>query len=441
MPGNARLNQIDHIVVLMQENRSFDHMLGFLYPDKKTPSGKPFEGLTGEESNPGDSGPVTVFKIDTSTPDAYFMPGADPREGYKPTNTQLFRTETPDTPTSVPTMDGFVDSFADALQFDPQHGREVYPGTKPANIMGCFTPEALPVLSGLARGFAVCDQWYSSVPTMTLPNRGFALAGTSLGHMDDKEAHFPIAFDTPSIFGALGDRVGWAIYSGGRLLTRRDFRDTQQASDSHFGDLAAFKAAAANGTLPQGFIFLEPNWDGTNGNDQHPVHDVAYGEQLMLDVYNALRDGPDWNKTLLIITYDEHGGCYDHAPPPSGAAPPDGSQGQFGFGFTRFGVRVPTVLVSPLIEEETVFRVDGGTPLDHTSLLKTIEERWDVAPLTKRDKAAPGIGDVLTLDRPREDNPLAGVVVPTSSGNNPEAGRMSYLDKVCDALAARAMNE
>lgn len=156
----------------------------------------------------------------------------------------------------------------------------------------------------------------------------------------------------------------------------------------------------------------------------------------MLDVSTALRTGPDWNSTLLVITYDEHGGCYDHVPPPSGAVPPDDAQGEFGFDFTRFGVRVPTVLVSPLIAAGTVYRATGDTPLDHTSLLKTIEQRWNLPPLSDRDKAAPGFGDVLTLDSPRTDNPLA--LVPTSDGNAFFVSTESYLDRVCDALAKQA---
>ncbi|MCK7622302.1 phosphoesterase [Streptomyces sp. RS10V-4] len=442
MPDTTQLDRITHLVVLMQENRSFDHLLGFLYPGRRTPSGQPFEGLTGTESVPGSDGAVTVFRIDPNTPDAYFMPGANPREGYLPTNSQLFGDPSPPPPAAEPPMDGFVSSFADALRYDAQKQEPIYPGTAPANIMGCFTPETLPVLSGLARGFAVCDHWYSSVPTMTLPNRAFALAGTSRGRMDDHQQHGIPPFDFPSIFGLLDqhdpDPVGWAVYSDGKQLTRNDFPDTVRADPRHFGTFADFAAAAAHGTLPQGFIFLEPSWS-PSGNSQHPNYDVAAGEQLMLRVYTALRNGPDWDSTLLVLTYDEHGGCYDHVPPPSGAVPPDDAAGQFGFDFGRFGVRVPTVLVSPLIAPQTVFRAGGGTPLDHTSLLKTVEQRWGLAPLTRRDAAAPGLGDVLTLDRPRTDDPLAGVTAPTSSGANPAEGTTSHLDAVCDALSAQAM--
>jgi phospholipase C len=165
---------------------------------------------------------------------------------------------------------------------------------------------------------------------------------------------------------------------------------------------------------------------------------VALGEQLIHDVYYALYNGPNWNQTLLIITYDEHGGCYDHVPPPLGAVPPDNSAGEDGFDFTRFGPRVPTVLVSPLIAAGTVFRVAANAmPLDHTSILKTVELRWNVPALTARDAAAPDVGAVLSLATPRTDDPLAGVTVPTSTGTNPSANRPSHLQEVYADLVSR----
>jgi phospholipase C len=285
----------------------------------------------------------------------------------------------------------------------------------------------LPILSGLARGYAVCDQWFSSVPTETMPNRAFANAGTSQGHMNDA-TH---SFTSPSIFGLLTKHsLGWSIYGYSQPpKTRLDFTDTANASESHFGVFTDFTAAAAAGTLPP-YTFLEPSWEST-GNSQHPNYDVALGEQLIHDVYYALRNGPAWNQTLLIVTYDEHGGCYDHVPPPTGATPPDTTVGEYGFDFKRFGVRVPTVLVSPLIVPGTVFRVaPGATPLDHTSILKTVEVRWGLPPLTARDAAAIDLGDVLALSVPRTDDPLAGVVVPTSKGTNPSARLASHLQRV-----------
>ncbi|PYS85029.1 MAG: phosphoesterase [Acidobacteria bacterium] len=436
MPSVNQLSKIQHVVVLMLENRSFDHMLGFLYADQgnKSPAGQPFEGLTGKESNPDANGkPVPVFKIKATDQNAYFMPGADPGEGYAATNSELFgSTDAPVPP--VPINQGFVKDFAYTLGWQAKKKWSILPGTVPQNIMGIFTPQMLPVLSGLARGYAVCDHWYSPAPTETLPNRAYANAGTSQGHMNDSTKSFTVQ----SIFGLMSQHsVSWAIYGyTSKPLTRLNFPDTTSAPNSHFGVFKDFQAAAASGTLPA-YTFLEPDW-GSTGNSQHPNYDVALGEQLIHDVYYALRKGKGWNQTLLIVTYDEHGGCYDHVPPPQGAVPPDNCQGEYGFDFRRFGVRVPAVLVSPLIAPGTVFRVPNGTtPLDHTSILKTVEKRWGLPALTARDAAAPDIGGVLTLATPRTDDPLKGVVVPKPSGKDPAKGMPSHLEQVHAELAAQ----
>jgi phospholipase C len=433
MPTSAQLAQpapdsplagVQHIVQLMLENRSFDHMLGFLYPGRSGPGGQPFEGLLGTESNNDSTGkPVTVFPIEASSPNAYFMPGANPGEGYANANVQLFGTGSPPAP-PVATMTGFVTSFASAISYDQKAGQAVVPGTAAADIMGVFTPSALPVLSGLARGFAVCDHWYCSVPTETMPNRAFACAATSQGHMSDATKSFTVQ----SIFGLMtAHNLSWKIYGyDAAPLTRSDFPDTLAAPDTNFGQFADFQADAAAGRLPA-YAFLEPSWSSA-GNSEHPNYDVALGEQFLLQVYKAVRGGPGWDQTLLIITYDEHGGCYDHVPPPTGATPPDNTVGEFGFNFTRFGVRVPAVLISPLIPAGTIFRVpDGSTPIDHTSVLKTIEQRWGLPALTARDAAAPGLGGVLTLTAPRTDDPMAGVTAPASGAQSPAASDVSHL--------------
>jgi phospholipase C len=435
MPNN-QLSSINHIVVLMLENRSFDHMLGLLYAasGNVSPAGQPFEGLRGKESNPDtDGSAVSVFTIAKTDPSAYFMPGADPGEGYTATNSQLFGSTTAPAP-PVATNNGFVTDFSYTLGWESKEGWSIIAGTVASSIMGVFPPAMLPVLSGLARGFAVCDHWFGSVPTETLPNRAFVNAGTSQGHMDDKTTKYTC----PSIFGLLSsNKLTWSIYGYDTPpLTRLDFTDTTNADDSHFGQFTDFQTAAANGTLPD-YTFLEPSFDAS-GNSQHPNYDVALGEQLIHDVYYALRNGPAWNQTLLIITYDEHGGCYDHVPPPSGAVPPDNSVGEYGFDFTRFGPRVPTVLVSPLIPAGTVFRAPAGTmPLDHTSILKTIETRWNLSALTARDAAASAVGDVLTLTQPRTDDPLQGVTVPVAAGVNPDEDRPSHLQEVQAELVSQ----
>ena len=434
------LGAIDHVVVLMLENRSFDHMLGYLYTadGNKSPAGDAYDGLTGTESCPGAGGSaVNVYQITSATPDAYFMPGADPGEGYANTNAQLFGSPATPADGAVPTMKGFVTNFAQSITQDSGRGEYVVPGTAASMIMGCFAPETLPVLSALARGYAVCDQWFASAPTMTMPNRAFACAGTSQGHMDDVNKSFTV----PSLFGLLGKHnLAWKIYGYDKSpLTAMDFPDTASAGSANIGLFTDFQSDAAAGKLPA-YAFVEPSWSST-GNSEHPNYNVALGEQLLMDVYKAVSGGPGWASTLLIITYDEHGGCYDHVPPPWGATAPDSSLGEFGFGFDRFGVRVPTVLVSPLIPPGTVFRVpSGSTPLDHTSLLSTVEHRWSLPPLTKRDAAAPDVGAALSLSTPRTDNPLAGVT-PPSPPPTPAAmaAELSHLDQVRGELASRLL--
>lgn len=427
----------DHIVVLMLENRSFDHMLGYLYSDADnfSPSGAPFEGLSGSESCPGTDGkPVGVYPITTDNPQAYFMPGADPGEGFAKANNQLFGTPHP-AQGATPMMTGFVTDYAQAIKNNQAKRWHVAPGTTESWVMGCYSPDTLPVLSALARGFAVCDHWFSSVPTETLPNRAFTCAGTSQGHMDDVTKSYTV----PSIFGLLSQhRIAWKIYGYDKPpLTRLNFPDTQKAPAANIGLFRDFTSDAAAGTLPA-FSFLEPSWSST-GNSQHPNYSMAAGEHLILDTYRALRSGPGWAKTLFILTYDEHGGCYDHVPPPAGATPPDASPGEFGFDFTRFGPRVPTVLVSPLIPAGSVFRVPAGsTPLDHTSILATVEHRFGVPSLTRRDAAAPDVGAALTLSAPRADDPLAGISAPALPAIPALlAAQPSHLAEVRDELSAR----
>ena len=433
------LASIEHVVVLMLENRSFDHMLGFLYTGagNVSPSGQPFDGLTGTESNPDASGqPVTVFKIEPGTPNAYLMPGADPGEGYTATNDQLYGSNAAPAKGTAATNQGFVTNYAYSLGWEARDGWSIVAGTTASDIMGCFTPEALPVLSALAKGYAVCDQWFSSAPTETMPNRAFACSGTSQGHMDDK-TH---TFTSPSIFGALTEQsLGWAIYGyTATPLTKDTFTDISRAPAAHFGLFTDFQAAAAAGTLPP-FTFLEPSWELDR---EQPAPQLRRGPWRAVHP-RRLRGAPGQPR----LGPDPAGDHLRRArrllrprPPPWGATPPDNNAGEFGFDFTRFGVRVPTVLVSPLIAPGTVFRVPvGSTPLDHTSILKTVEQRWNLAALTARDAAAPGFGDVLTLSAPRTDDVLAGVTVPVSAAASPAAGQPSHLEEIRDELESRKL--
>jgi phospholipase C len=417
----ASLSSINHFVVVMLENRSFDHMLGFLYASSgnQSPLGQPFEGLAGNESNPdGKGGAVKVFQIKPTDPHPYFMPGADPGEGYLNTNWQLFGTEQAPNPVTVPANQGFVTNFASTLAWESKQPGRVVAGTTPGQIMGVYPPSMLPILSGLAAGYAVCDHWYGSAPTETFPNRAFVAMATSQGFVQDKSCK---VYTAPSIYTLLGKNgKTWAIYGySAPPLSRGSVSDISAAPPGNFGQFADFQKAAAAGTLAN-YVFLEPSW-GSAGSSQHPNDDVSKGEQFLHDVYYTVRNSPLWPQTVLVITYDEHGGLYDHVAPPNNAVAPDNSAGELGFDFQRFGPRVPTVLVNPFIPAGTVCRAAGATPFDHTSILATVEKRFGLPALTKRDAAAPDFGGVLSLAKARTDDPLAGVTVPTS-GTPPKLG-------------------
>jgi phospholipase C len=420
---------INHFVLVMLENRSFDHMLGYLYSasGNQSPLGQPFEGLQGNETNPnGKGGTVKVFPITPTSPHPYFMPGANPGEGYLNTNSQLFgQTQAPN-PIIEATNQGFVTNFAVTLKWESQQKNMVMPGTTPSDIMGMYTPQTLPVLSKLAAGFAVCDHWYGSLPSQTIPNRAFVAMATSQGFVSDKSCS---VYTAPSIYTLLAKNgKSWAAYGYDAVPNVRGMvSDITSAPASCFGQFPDFQKAAAQGTLAN-YTFLEPKW-GAQGNSQHPNYDVSQGEQFLFDIYTALRNSPNWNQTLLIITYDEHGGCYDHVPPPENAVPPDNSAGELNFDFKRFGPRVPTVLVSPYIQAGTVYRSGVPTPFDHTSILATLEKRYGMPPLTQRDAAAPDISSVLTLAQPRTDDPLAGVQVPTSGKPPPTPPGPDHLEQ------------
>jgi phospholipase C len=463
----AGLDSIDHVVLVMLENRSFDHMLGFLYPKSDN-----FDGLAGTESNAdADGNEATVFGITPGMQNAYYFPLANPAEGYQATNDQLFSSDTPPA-SGAAANDGFVTSFANELQHPAHPLDPKLAGAEPASIMGMYAAETLPVLSGLAKGFAVCDGWFASVPTQTFPNRAFAVAGTSLGYTDNSARGIP-AFGTPSVFGKLDDAgQTWKIYGySGDPLTAHDFPDTVQPGPNGevVSGFARFQSDAANGELAA-FSYIEPEWathprhhapPGAAGagdehnfhiqNDQHPISNLAVGEKLLYDIYQALRsDGPGWGKTLLIITHDEHGGNYDHVHPPTGAIPPDGAIGSSGFDFTRFGVRVPAVFVSPLIPGGTVLHAptDGRPPFDHTSIIATLRARFGLGALGRRDAAAPDVGSILTLQTPRTDDPLATIEPPTAADPILQAGSppigaapSSFLEAKATAVAALPVPE
>jgi phospholipase C len=403
---------IQHVVVVMLENRSFDNIVGWLYssqgnqpPINLPPSTPPtYDGLTGNEWNPDNSNPpvpVPVHRGTTST----VVPTPDPQELFDHMHVQIFQTGT------TPTMQGFVQDYATVAN-----------NGDPDSIMECHTPDQVPVISALAQNYAICDRWFASVPCQTWPNRAFVHAGTSLGRVnncDDNEDNCvpdPLYYDTRTIFNFLED-IGktWKVYNDSVLmsLTRVQFI-TQLGNpflEGHFQGFGQFKKDARDGRLPA-YSFVEPSFV-VQPSDEHPPHDVRAGERFLYDVWMAVSGGKNWKNTLLIVTYDEHGGCFDHVPPPSTAVRPDGSTPQEPFDFQLYGVRVPTVVVSPYIEAGTVFRsASADVEYDHTSILATLRDWVDPSgqharkmPKSARIKTAPTLDMVLTRPTPRTDVP------------------------------------
>jgi phospholipase C len=408
------LSQIKHVVVVMFENRSFDNMLGWLYPSGEAqPSqflpltdGAPFEGLRPELWNPSNESyfsgaPPDKVPISSSAP-GMTTPDVDPEEQFHYVSEQLYGTELPNEHPAFPMM-GFVVNYQKKVSV-----------AKSTQMMQPFSVKQLPVLSGLAKSYAVSDSWFCSIPSQTWANRSFVHAGTSNGNVDNGLLPNPLSWNVSTIFNVLSDiGIAWNVYADTDItpsLTRTMFPKLWPLEfNEHFKGFEDFQADCRTGSLPA-YSFVEPSFID-QPNDQHPPHDVAAGEQFLLSIWESVSQSPAWNETLLIITFDEHGGTYDHVLPPWGATCPDhnSNPGREGFTFDRFGVRVPMVVVSPWIREGTVFRTDTDVPYDHTSILATLRD-WLKIPAdkmlpSKRIPNAPTLAQLLTLTSARTDLP------------------------------------
>jgi phospholipase C len=411
------MDRIKHLIVVMMENRSFDNLLGFLYADQNNepprnipapsaPVPPSYDGLSKPNPssdfwNPSNldyftgNAPVKVFATrGTTGPKPFLVPDHDPEEGFDHITDQIMGP-----PGS--TRDKMRGFLVDYITTDPANP------TSANQLMECYSPAQVSVISQLARHYAVSDRWFCSTPNQTLPNRAFLHAGTSMGRVNNLPE--PL-YDAETIFEVL-EATGhsWKVYNDTVLMSlgRLQFPQLWDSSvQPHFQGIEQFEQDCRAGVLPE-YSFLEPSFQ-IEPNDQHPPHDVSLGEQFLLRIWKAVSGGKNWAKTLLVITFDEHGGCYDHVEPPA-AQPPDAQSnpGEQGFRFDRFGVRVPTVLISPYIESGTVFRSPSRVPYDHTSILATIRD-WLKIPEDKmlksaRVKQAPTLGNVLTRSTPRPE--------------------------------------
>jgi phospholipase C len=267
--------------------------------------------------------------------------------------------------------------------------------------MHAFAPGQLPAYHTLAREFAICDHWFSSVPGPTWPNRFFLHCASAGGYVDGAFREYRM----PSVFEQLrqaGRTFGIYFHDAPQTLMLKQLQASLLKGNFHHFD--AFLDHAAAGALPD-YTFIEPRYfDGPKGfaNDEHPPHDVRFGEELVARVYEAVRASPRWESTLLVVLSDEHGGLYDHVPPPRADPPDDVASQSPPFGFDRLGVRVPTLVISPYVPRGSV----DHTVYDHASMPATIRRLFGLpSPLTRRDASAHTFDGLLSLSAPRGDTP------------------------------------
>lgn len=385
--GTDTMPEIDHIVVLMMENHSYDNVLGMLGRG---------DGFTLDaKGKPTNWNPTADGRRQL----AFLMPNDCQLDG-KPTQEWKAAHEQYDGGTNM----GFVTSASGPV------------------AMGYLDGSRMPFSYSMARTFAVCDRWFCSVLGQTYPNRRYLTAATSAGMVDDVIAQVLAKPANGTIFDRLDQYgISWRDYYfkgvDDSLPTVDVWFEDPSRSSPNVVSIDEFFTDAASGSLP-GFSIVDPNFD--TGSEEDP-QDVGVGEVFAAKVVDAVLHGPAWSKTLLVWTYDEHGGYYDHVPPPPALAPDDiapmspvGPGGEPAYdGFRRYGFRVPAAVVSPYARKGHVTH----TIHDHTSILAMVERKWNLPALTYRDANAADLTDFLDLSRPSfREPPKLAAPAPTTSG-------------------------
>jgi phospholipase C len=462
------LLRFDHLVVLMFENRSLDNVLGWLYP-----AGRGFDGLAdGAYANPvptyiADGHSAVAARRSPGTDADMQNPNPDPGEPYPHVNTQLFGTVSPATnqfesaaqmkpPYNAPpagqaaAMQGFVQDYCNT--FVAANGRNPT-FDEYRVIMDSFTPAQLPVTSTLAQSFAVYDAWFCAVPSQTYCNRSFFHASSSSGYvMNAPHSNWYLGNAAPTVFNRLQDaKRTWRVYfDESQLVPLTALIHAPVLAPyfrTNFATMKQFHEDVANGKLPD-YAFIEPRMLFDH-NDMHPPgplvvdgvkipdpSDVRCGDLLLHEVYDAIRtskaSGSNALNTLLLVTFDEHGGCFDHVAPPAGASPQNPQpEGQMGFFFDRLGVRVPTLAVSAYTASGSIVK----RQVHHAAVIRTLSRKFDLAHLTERDRTAPDLADAINLAAPRDPSTWPVTVPP------PQPPLSGYTDPASPAVAGVPLND
>jgi phospholipase C len=391
---------VGHIVLLMQENRSFDHYLGHLKghgqddvdvapddasnppfvagasdaggaADGAAPEGGSF--ADGEAPEGGSPGPVLWHHLDDYCFD-------DTNHEWVPSHLEWNQGKN----------DGFVVQNAganDALGFDRGGGRS----------MGYYDQNDLPFYYGLAKTFAISDRYFCDVMGPTFPNRRYFYAGTSFGYTENDLD--PSSADYRTIFRVLNERnISWKVYASEIDFPGASMFNSFRATDKggHVVPLSEFVADAAAGRLPE-VSWIDPQllFGNAQQSSEHPPADMQVGQRFVYTQVQALLKSPNWPTSAMFITYDEHGGLYDHVPPPPACPPDDTPPKETGFGgFDRYGFRVPVFVVSPFAKPHFVSHVVHS----HSSILRFIEARFDLPALTKRDANSDAMLDMFDFE-------------------------------------------
>lgn len=434
--------RIKHIFVLMLENRSFDHMLGAT-PIKGTDPDT--GGPTETARRPDDAFNDVVDATGTVTSHCLVgtgqkrSVGADPGHEFGNTLTMLCggKPNHPYPPYPAVNNSGFAQNFAATEAKDPCSIMLSYRGDDEEGGSA-----DVPVITALAREFAVCDHWFSSIPGPTWPNRLFVHAASSAG-LDDSpntgdtlldELVAGIIFDNGNIYDLVSsENIDWSVYHGDSFpqvmaLSGMDLTTIE----SHFHDMDDFEEDLADGSVAN-YVFIEPDYgdDITGntykcGNSQHPMDDITHGERLVKRVYEGIRNSKLWDESMLIVTYDEGGGFFDHVRPGGTVAPGDSVtdpvNDHHDFEFEQLGVRVPAIVCSPWIPRNLI---DHKT-YEHASVPSTVEALWGLPHMTDRDAHALDLTALLTLSSPRTDAPtsLPEAAEPEAECSDDDSGRL-----------------
>ena len=430
------MSDIQHVFVLMLENRSYDSVFGWSNLTGTTPTGEATtaNGLPAASIvNFGRTG--TSYQLGKGAPYALgFDPGHEFTDacvqlcGLQVANGDTVRHDSlvlgaagyPPLATDTSTT-GFAATYED-------HADVV------ADAFNAFTPDQLPVLNFLARQFGVCDNWFASMPGPTWPNRFFAVAGTSSGldhSPSDAQVVEAVFFNAP-IFTFPNGTVFSKIQESDWLIVQGDVAQTRgiygmQNLLNRFVPMDTLLSRLASNSLTEKFIFIEPTYDAKNdfrnGNSMHPAGDVRKGEALVKQVYDAISASSLWSSSVLLVVFDEHGGFFDHVTPPI-AEPPGSTENArlktHNFSFDRMGVRVPAIVVSPFVPAGTI----DHSLYDHTSILKTTDKLLGLdglLDLTARVRAANDFSKMLSLAAPRSDIPQCPSPIATSADPRPSS--------------------